>query len=124
MNKKSLSGTSVFVFSLLLLLGSLGGVGSASFEEDPIKKTQSAVVPVTSELLSREGEPGPASPTFKMSDTSGFFVKKPYQRAEKLRDHAAKTASGRDAFEGSFSWQTDAEIGSWPEFDSELIDIK
>ena len=43
---------------------------SASFEEDPVKDTQSKIVPVTQELLTREGEPGPASPSFKMSDTS------------------------------------------------------
>ncbi len=52
-------------------------------EKDPIKDTQSGVVPVTDELLTREGEPGPASPSFKATDTSIFLVKKPYEGIEK-----------------------------------------
>ncbi len=52
-------------------------------EKDPIGNTQSGVVPVTKELLTREGELGPASPTFKMDDTSRFLVKKPYEEVEK-----------------------------------------
>lgn len=51
-------------------------------EEEPIKATQSDTVPVTEELLEREGDVGPASPTIKMEDTSQFLVKKPYERAE------------------------------------------
>lgn len=58
-------------------------LGIASFEEDPIKATQSKIVPVTKELLTREGEPGPASPTYKIPDTSGFLVKKPYREVDK-----------------------------------------
>jgi len=52
-------------------------------EKDPIGNTQSGVVPVTEELLTREGEPGPASPSFKMADTFRFLVKKPYEEVEK-----------------------------------------
>ena len=57
----------------------------ASIEDkDPIKDTQTRAVPVTQELLTREGEPGPASPTYKMQgETSKFLVKKPYDQVEK-----------------------------------------
>ncbi len=49
------------------------------FKRDPVKETQTDPVAVTQELLNRESESGPASPSFKMSDTtSGFFAKKPY----------------------------------------------
>ncbi len=47
-------------------------------ERDPIKHTQTDPVAVTEELLAREYESGPASPSFKMNDTSGFMAKKPY----------------------------------------------
>ena len=61
---------------------SLATLAAASYEKDPVAATQSNVVPVTEELLNREGEPGPASPSFKMSDTARFLVKKPYQLAD------------------------------------------
>ena len=58
-------------------------VGFASIDKkDPIGDTQTKAVPITQELLTREGEPGPASPTYKMQDTAKFLVKKPYDQAE------------------------------------------
>ena len=72
------------ILFLILCLVCFSQLGLASFDdEDPVKATQSKVVPVTKELLTREGEPGPASPTYKMSDTSRFLVKKPYQKVDK-----------------------------------------
>jgi hypothetical protein len=68
-----------FVFIFLLMSVLLKGHHAlADFEEDPIKKTESNVVAVTRELLEREGDVGPASPTIKMHDTSRFLVKEPY----------------------------------------------
>ena len=60
------------------------GTAAAYSEEDPVKKTQSDVVPVTEELLTREGQLGPASPSFKMADTSSFLIKKEYQEADEV----------------------------------------
>ena len=54
----------------------------ASYEKDPIKATQTKEVPVTKELLNREGEQGPASPSFKMESADRFLVKKPYEKVE------------------------------------------
>jgi hypothetical protein len=59
----------------------------ASFEKDPLKETQSETVPVTEELLTREGEPGPASPTYPMADTSRFLVKTPYENVDKYEGY-------------------------------------
>lgn len=86
-------------------------VSSASFEKDPIKDTQSKVVPVTQELLTREGEPGPASPSFKMSDTSGFLVKKDYEEADiHQADQWLEESQFSDADEW-FSWEEEDESG-------------
>lgn len=64
---------------LLFLLILQTAILFAAYEKDPIKATQTNPVPVTEELLTRESEPGPASPTFKMKDTSGFMARKPYE---------------------------------------------
>ena len=53
----------------------------AGFDQDPIAETRSDAVPVTEESLKREGQAGPASPTYPMADTSGFLVKVPYEKA-------------------------------------------
>ena len=72
------------LYLVLVCLVWLNPFSFASFDDkDPISATQSNAVPVTDELLNRDGEPGPASPTFKMSDTSSFLVKKPYQLVDK-----------------------------------------
>ena len=47
-------------------------------EKDPIKNTQTDPVLVTEDLLKKDSDRGPASPSFKIGDTSGFFSKKPY----------------------------------------------
>ena len=81
MNKDQILKLVVLCFFLCfsLYVSDIAHSGSASLEKDPIKATQTDPVPVTKELLTREGEPGPASPSFKASDTSSFLVKKPYQ---------------------------------------------
>ena len=89
------------LYFILCLMTAAGGV-SASFREDPIEATQSDVVLVTDELLTREGEPGPASPTFKISDTARFLVKKPYEYVENEDETLSGEAS--DLWEGWFSW--------------------
>ncbi|MBI1977910.1 MAG: hypothetical protein HYS55_04075 [Candidatus Omnitrophica bacterium] len=83
----------------------------ASFDRDPIEETQTKVVPVTQELLTREGEPGPASPTYKVSDTARFLVKKPYEEVEKsILDDLSGEEEGVVSEEDWFSW--DEEEGS------------
>ncbi len=50
-------------------------------EREPIKNTQTDPVLVTEELLKRESESGPASPSFKIGDTTtGFFARKPFDK--------------------------------------------
>ena len=86
----------LFYFSLVPLM--CGAVG----DRNPIKDTQTDVVAVTQELLTREGEPGPSSPTFKMSDTSLFFSRKPFEYLDKdLSD--SKINSLSDEWEDWFS---------------------
>lgn len=65
-------------FILFVCLALKASFGYGSFDRDPVKDTQTNPVAVTQELLTRDSETGPASPTFKMSDTSGFLVMKPY----------------------------------------------
>ena len=67
----------VFSFFLFLYVF-LPSSSFSSFDRDPVKDTQTQPVPVTQELLARDSESGPASPTFKMNDTEVFMAKKPY----------------------------------------------
>jgi len=69
------------VFCFILGLTSGAGVSYAAYEKDPIKATQSKTVAVTEELLQREGDVGPATPTIKHKDTSEFLLKQPYEQA-------------------------------------------
>jgi hypothetical protein len=79
---------------------------SAGFDKDPLKETQSNTVPVTEELLTREGQPAPASPTYPLVDTSGFLVKMPYGKAEEYR--ANDEAESSDHFWNRwFFWKKD-----------------
>ena len=71
-------------------------------EKEPIRSTQSDAVPVTEELLKREGDLGPASPTFKMSDTSKFMVKRPYEKGEEGGEKAEEE-KGKSWWENWFS---------------------
>ena len=111
------------VYILFLCFACIPKFCFAGHEEDPIKATQSGVVAVTKELLTREGEPGPASPTFKMSDTSIFLVKKPYQQAE-IQDINKITVPGEEfsptSWEDWFSGEEESEDNS----KSEPIDRK
>ncbi|MBI4372424.1 MAG: hypothetical protein HY585_01700 [Candidatus Omnitrophica bacterium] len=97
-------------FLKLLILGVFSifwcmPLGIASVEKDPIKETQSHTVPVTQELLTREGEPAPASPTFKMSDTSGFLVKEPYEEADMYQTDLDDEEFSSDEWDNWFSWE-------------------
>ena len=69
------------VFCFILGLTSGTGASYAAYEKDPIKATQSKTVAVTEELLQREGDVGPATPTIKHKDTSEFLLKQPYEQA-------------------------------------------
>ncbi|MBI4395200.1 MAG: hypothetical protein HY583_03275 [Candidatus Omnitrophica bacterium] len=109
---------------LLLFLGLISiawytSLSYAAYEKDPIKNTQSNVVPVTQELLTREGEPAPASPTFKMSDTSRFLVKEPYEVAEEAQElHHWDEESALSDWDSWFSWEEGDEGSS----DGQLVD--
>ena len=92
------------ILSVWACLFFVPALGRATYDDDPVKSTQSKVVPVTKELLEREGELGPASPTYKMSDTSGFLVKKPYEEAE-IEDLAKSLSmTAEEGWEDWFSW--------------------
>lgn len=109
-----------FVFEAVVLLlifffTGFSKLALSSFDEDPIKATQSKVVPVTEELLTREGEPGPASPTYKMIDTSGFLVKKPYEEAEKKEAIQRMREATPDLWSDWFFWEAESEEGSFLE---------
>ena len=77
----------------------------AAFKEDPIKATQTDPVPVTEELLTREGQPGPASPTFRMEDTSKFLVKKPYEKVETEEGLYSSEDQSSPWWDDWFSWE-------------------
>ncbi len=96
-----------------LCFACLAKLSTAAYEEDPLKATQTNAVPVTEELLTREGQPGPASPTFKMSDTARFLVKKPYQTAEKGKDvDQPRDESSSDLWDNWLFWEEDNEDNS------------
>ena len=108
----------LFVFLGWLLI--ISNVGKCGYDEDPIVSTQTKTVPVTEELLKREGEPGPASPTYKMSDTSGFLVKKPYQAAENIDLVKSLSEASEEGWEDWLFWGEDEGEGEV----SEVIDEK
>ena len=66
------------IFAFLFLGFILSTASYGAFQRDYVKETQTDPVAVTEELLTRESEAGPASPSFKMTDTSLFFVKEPF----------------------------------------------
>ncbi len=78
--------------------------GGASFERNPVKETQSNVVPVTEEMLNREGQLGPASPTFKIQDTAKFMVKKPINESAEPDDKIGKEEEKGSWWDQWFSW--------------------
>lgn len=85
----------------------------AAYDKDPIQATQSDAVPVTEELLTREGQTGPASPSFKMPDTAGFLVKKTYQEAEEVKDaDDSEDVSSSDLWDDWFTLEEDKESKS------------
>jgi hypothetical protein len=96
----------VFVFSIFCW-GSVAINAFAGFEKDPLKETQSDTVPVTEELLTREGQAGPASPTYPMADTSGFLVQMPYEKAEEYRAGEEEKEFSRHFWDRWFFWRRD-----------------
>lgn len=82
MDRKRILANFMGLFLVCMTMFSKPSIAGIEQEKDHISSTQSGVVLVTSELLNREGEPGPASPSFKMPDTAKFLVKKPYEEAE------------------------------------------
>ena len=95
----------VFAFSIFCW-GLIVANAFAGFDKDPLKETQSAAVPVTEELLTREGQAGPASPTYPMADTSGFLVQMPYEKAEEYRADGEKEESSH-FWDRWFFWRKD-----------------
>ena len=82
------------VFLLICCFYLMVGNAWAGFDKDPLKETQTDAVPVTEELLTKEGQSGPASPTYPMADTSRFLVKSPYGKAEEYRTDEEEESSG------------------------------
>ena len=103
------------VFLVIFCIFLRTGIVSAALKEDPIKSTQSDTVPVTEELITREGEPGPASPTIKMNDTSKFLVKKPYQKADQEEDIEKPEETSTPWWEDWFTWEEDEQGSLNPE---------
>src|SRR3989338_2288038 len=101
MNKMTLKHVSFGIVFVLLLF--LTETGLASFKRDPIEETQTRPIPVTEELLTREGELGPASPTYKMEgETANFLVKKPYEEAE--TEYLGELSNGEETSSLSDEW--------------------
>ena len=90
-----------FVFCLHLIATD----ARAGFDKDPLKETQSGSVPVTEELLTKEGQSGPASPTYPMADTSHFLVKSPYGKAEEYRTDDEERESSDHFWNRWFFWK-------------------
>ena len=94
------------------LLGTAPFAWGASFEKDPIKETQTDPVPVTEELLAREGQTGPASPTFKIGNTAEFLVQKPYGNVEVGEQTERPKKEYSPWWEGWLFWKKDGENSS------------
>ena len=99
---KKLTIFASFIVCSHLIVGS----SFAGFDKAPLKETQSDTVPVTEELLTREGQAGPASPTYPMADTSGFLVQMPYEKAEEYRADGEKEESSH-FWDRWFFWRKD-----------------
>ena len=120
MNIYSVFKKAVFYFLLFYLVCPVQ-LGLAGYEKDPVKTTQSNTVAVTEELLTREGELQPASPTFKMPDTARFLVKKPYQKMETKQVNQPSEESSSNNWEDEwFSWKGNGQDIS----KSEAVDKK
>lgn len=98
------------VSAIVFILLSFGaGVECAAYDKDPIKSTQTEPVAVTEELLKREGEPGPASPTIAIEDTAEFLAKKPYESIIEEADEYQLEETDSPWWEDWFSWKEDDE---------------
>ncbi len=98
----------------IVLLCTLIPYGYGAFQRDYVKETQTDPVAVTEELLTRESESGPASPSFKMKDTSTFMGEKPYgnQKKEEFLDETSDS-------------ETDFSTENWDDwFHSEKEEVK
>jgi hypothetical protein len=79
---------------------------SFAYDKDPVKSTQSDTVAVTDELLDREGQLGPASPTIKIPLITHFFSKTPFLNAEE-EDESAAGEGDAPWWESWFQWMGD-----------------
>ena len=101
------------IFLLLFIVGP--HLIEAVYDDDPIKTTRASTVPVTEELVTKEGETAPASPTIRLYDTGLFFVKRPY---DKVREEAEKIEDEKPWWQSWFFWldedqgEGEAESGS------------
>jgi hypothetical protein len=102
-------GKIIFLVFLVYFLH-FNNFAHADFKEDPIKSTQTKPVPVTEEFLKREGQDGPASPTFKISDIGKFMAKKPYEKAEE-ETTGEKEEKASSWWDDWFSWKDDNKEG-------------
>ncbi len=95
---------------------------SAIDQRDPIKETQTTPVLVTDELLNREGgEPGPASPSFKLKDSADFFSREPYGPEEESAEIKGEESEEPEEFgEDWLFWEKDEENSE----DSDLIPLE
>jgi len=110
--KKERAKFPVFGAGLFLICFTFAPFGYAASigEKEPIKETQTTPVPVTDELLNREGEPGPASPSFKFKDSADFFFPDPYLTDEELEEvdgQRLEEAEGLD--EDWLFWEQEGE---------------
>ena len=110
--------------SSLIILGVFYwvSVASAAYDKDPIKTTQTQTVQVTEELLKREGEPGPASPTIRLSDTSKFLTQKPYEKIAEEADKDQLKEESSPWWKNWFSWDKDEEESDQGDAVSKPID--
>jgi len=85
----------------------VGSTAYAVYEKEPIKRTKSDAVAVTKELLEREGDVGPATPTIKMADTSVFLTEKPHHAP--TDDDEDQVSEEEPWWERWFFWMEDEE---------------
>lgn len=114
------------IFGACLFLGLFGFLSllhAASIgEKDPVRETQTTPVPVTEELLNREGgDPGPASPSFKLKDSTDFFSREHDGLEEELAEITGEESEEPEEFgEDWLFWEKDEENSE----DSGLISLE
>ncbi|OGW81000.1 MAG: hypothetical protein A3G33_01325 [Omnitrophica bacterium RIFCSPLOWO2_12_FULL_44_17] len=100
--KRIIYGAVFVVFAAVLFFRMPNGFGG--FQRDLIKETQTEPVQVTEELLKRESETGPASPTFKMPDANQFLTDKPYEESQEEEVVTEKSEEKTKWWDKWFNW--------------------